>query len=177
MRYIEARQQIQTGDIIGVHGRTPLAFLTKIAQRISGIGSYSSITHAGIAWWVDGRLYSVEMDGAHNVLRPISHHVETSNGIDVFRCKFNIVEKMPIFFDEITSKSINYSFIDLITIGFRLIFMSNPKDRNDVVCSTFVANFLIKCGWKPPGGFPNMPSPGEVCRALGAPIITINERD
>ena len=167
MNYEEVRERIQTGDVLGVRGRGAFPWLTRLVQRIGGLGGQSGITHVGVAWWVEGRLYSVEMDGRHNVLRPLSQHVADGCGVEVYRCP--VVEAMPAQFDRATANPIKYSMPDLAKIGLRLILggKTGSDDDGDMVCSTFAARWLQWAGWLPPAGFPDMPSPGELCRALG----------
>jgi hypothetical protein len=171
--YEDIRVQIKTGDVLGVRGRGAFPMLTRTAQRLSGLGKLSGITHVGLAWWIDGRLYSVEMDGKHNVLRPLSHHIAGGCAVDVYRCP--VPDSMAVHFDRATARPIRYSLPDLIRIGYRLILggRTGRDDERDMVCSTFAAQWLQWAGWAPPKDFPHMPSPGELCRALGAPSYSI----
>jgi hypothetical protein len=173
MRYEDIRGQIKTGDVLGVRGHGAFPLLTTIVQRLGGLGNSSSITHVGVAWWVEGRLYSVEMDGRHNVLRPLSQHIADGCEVDVYACP--VRETMPSEFDRATANPINYSVFDLVKIGMRLMFGSHTGRDNDadMVCSTFASRWLQRAGWPPPAGFPEMPSPGELCRALGRPEWTV----
>lgn len=173
MTYEEVREQIKTGDVLGVRGRGFFSLITRTVQRLGGLRDQSGITHVGVAWWVEGRLYSVEMDGRHNVLRPLSQHVADGCGVDVYRCP--VVVAMPAQFDRATANPIKYSLLDLLKIGLRLIFGSKTGSDgdSDMVCSTFAARWLQWASWPPPTGFPDMPSPGELCRALGNPAIAI----
>lgn len=173
MNYEEVRERIQTGDVLGVRGRGAFPWLTRSVQRIGGLGDLSGVTHVGVAWWVEGRLYSVEMDGRHNVLRPLSQHVADGCGVDVYRCP--VVVALPAHFDRATANPIKYSLLDLLKIGMRLVFGSKTGRDGDgeMVCSTFASRWLQWAGWPPPTGFPDMPSPGELCRALGSPAYAI----
>lgn len=166
--YREARLNIRTGDVLGVRGRGAFAWLTRSAQRIGGLRDRSGITHVGIAWWMKGRLYSVEMDGRHNVLRPLSQHIADGCRVDVYRCPV-AAAAMPAQFDRAMRAPIRYGLTDLVKIALRLIFgrKTGNDDKRDMVCSTFASQWLQWAGWPPPTGFPDMPSPGELCRALG----------
>lgn len=175
MRYADARQRIRSGDLLGIHGRGTFPRVTHIVQFLGGLGMLSGITHIGVAWWFDGRLYSVEMDGRHNVLRPLSQHIADGCGVDVYRCP--VPDTMPAEFDRATANPIKYSLLDLLKIGVRLIFggKTGRDDERDMVCSTFASRWLQWAGWLSPQAFPEMPSPGELCRALGNPIFSIME--
>lgn len=173
MRYEDARNQIKTGDVLGVRGRGAFSLVTRTVQRLGGLRNLSGITHVGVAWWVEGRLYSVEMDGRHNVLRPLSQHIADGCGVDVYRCP--VPDTMPAEFDRATANPIKYSLLDLLKIGARLIFggKTGSDDEGDMVCSTFASRWLQWANWLPPPGLPAMPSPGELCRALGTPAFAI----
>ena len=175
MEYAQIRSQIKTGDIIAIHGRGLFPTLIRAVQKISGLGDLASITHVGVAWWIEGRLYIVEMDGLYNVLRPLSHHIQKREKISIFLCPVP-VHAMVAQFESVTMKMFVYGLSDLVKIGLRMLFKySNAKDRDErnLVCSTFVSRWLQQAGWKIPEQFPSMPSPAEVCRALGQAIWTI----
>jgi hypothetical protein len=174
MRYYDARDKIHTGDVLGIKGRTTLASFTRLAQRLGGLGDSSAITHCGVAWWVAGRLYCVEMDGAHNVLRPVSQHVRSSRGLEVYRPPPRLT--MAAHFDAATYLPIKYSIWELAKIGGRLVFglRTGQSAADALVCSTFTARWLQWAGWVPPDGFPAMPSPAEQCMALGAAVLVID---
>ena len=160
--------------MLGVRGRGAFPWLTRNVQRIGGLGDQSGITHVGVAWWVEGRLYSVEMDGRHNVLRPLSQHVAEGSSVTVFRSPVT-QDAMQAQYDRATSEPIQYDYLDLLRIGLRLLLRtSTGTDGNsEMVCSTFASRWLQWASWPPPTGFPDMPSPGELCRALGTPTFAI----
>ncbi len=174
MRYEDIRDQIADGDILGVSCKGLFWSLVKAVQRAAGLGQFSRITHVGVAWWVNGRLYSVEMDGAHNVLRSVSQHIAEGSSIAVFRAPVPPAA-MQAQFDRATSIPLEYDYFDLLRIGLRLLFRADTgaEGEGERVCSTFAAQWLRWANWPPPDGFPAMPSPGELCRALGVPIFAI----
>lgn len=174
MRYEDIRDQIADGDIMGVSCKGLFWSLVKLVQRVAGLGCHASITHVGVAWWVNGRLYLVEMDGAHNVLRPVSQHIAEGSSVDVFLCPVSS-DAMTEQFDRATSEPIQYDRSDLLRIGLRLLFgIKTGSDGNaEMVCSTFALRWLQWASWSPPEGFPDMPSPGELCRAFGTPAFVI----
>jgi hypothetical protein len=174
MRYEDARDKIADGDILGVSCKGLFWSLVKVVQRAAGLGKFAQITHVGVAWWVNGRLYSVEMDGAHNVLRPVSQYIAEGSSVTVFRSPVT-QDAMRAQYDRATSEPIQYDYLDLLRIGLRLLLRtSTGTDGNgEMVCSTFASRWLQWAGWTPPTGFPDMPSPGELCRALGHPTFAI----
>lgn len=169
MKYSEARQHIQTGDVLGVRSNTPLSFFTRLVQF--RMGELKGITHIGIAWWIEGRLYSVEMDGRHNVLRPLSQHFAQGFAVDVFHNP--VRDSMAAQFDRATAAPITYNLWDLIRIGLRLVFGGHTGTDKDssMVCSTFAARWMQWAGWK--HGLPELPSPAELCLPLGEPVLRI----
>ncbi len=174
MRYDQIRDQIADGDVLGVSCKGLFWSLVKVVQRAAGLGRYAQITHVGVAWWVNGRLYSVEMDGRHNVLRPVSQHIAEGSAVTVFRVPVPSAS-MEAQFDRATSAPIEYDYLDILRIGVRLLFRADtgPDGNGEMVCSPFVARWMQWAGWPPPRGFPDMPSPGELCRALGTPAFAI----
>jgi hypothetical protein len=162
MRYENIRDQIRTGDLLGFKRKTFLAKLILLLQH--GFNAPAKkITHCGVAWWIEGRLYSVEMDGAHNVLRPVSQIVADSDQVFVYQ---NPVDEsaMRNQFDRATSMPIAYGVFDLVRIGLRLIFgvPTGGDGDHDLVCSTFISRWLGWSGWIAPKDFPNMPAPAEL---------------
>jgi hypothetical protein len=172
MRYQTARSVINHGDVLAIRGHGVLPFITRAVQRLGGLGDVSAVTHMGVAWWYAGRLFCVEMDGRHNVLRPLSQHVALGCQVDVYRCPApHVLEDS---FDQMTEAPIAYSVMDLVRIGLRLLFgIRPPADRGGLVCSTFTVRWLQAVGWAPPNTLPPMPAPAEVCLALGQPAFSI----
>ncbi len=174
MTYADIRQQINSGDVLGVRGQGLFPSITRNVQRLGRLGAHSGITHAGVAWWVEGRLYSVEMDGKHNVLRPLSQYISSGFGVDIFRCPVQF-EQMRDNYDRATALPIRYDLLDLIRIGSRLLFGTSTGQDDDkhLVCSTFAARWLQWSGWQTPQGLPDMPSPAELCQALGEAVFSV----
>jgi hypothetical protein len=175
MQYKDARTLIHDGDILGVTYTGFFWSFVRLIQRIAGLGTYATVTHIGVAWWLEGRLYSVEMDGADNVLIPVSQLVASSSNIGIYRPPVSI-NLLAAQFERATSTPINYDYFDLLKIGIRLLFKTKPHaDSNtNMVCSTFASRWLQWAGWVTPPQYPNLPSPGELARALGNPILEIN---
>jgi len=175
MTYAQVREQIQSGHILGVRAHGLFPSITRNVQRLGRMGSLSGITHAGVAWWVEGRLYSVEMDGKHNVLRPVSQYINSGFGVDIYRCPVHF-ECMRDNFDKATAAPISYDLLDLIRIGSRLLFNTSTGQDDDqhLVCSTFASRWMQWSGWQPPSGLAAMPSPAELCQALGEAVFSIS---
>jgi hypothetical protein len=173
MKYEEARSLINSGDPVGVEFNTPLAYLVRIGQRMAGLPAETrNITHTCTAWWVEGRLYAVEMDGMHNVLRPMSQLVAKASALHVYECPVPL-KSMQDTFDRATSSPISYAILDLVRIGLRLAFrLPNGGDGDkSLVCSTFTARWLEWAGWTRPASMSNMPSPGEVFGGLKLKVL------
>lgn len=175
MKYSEVRDQIKTGDVLSICGTNFFSLITRIAQHLGGMGKFTGVTHSGVAWWIGGRLYCVEMDGKHNVLRPVSQHVAMGCRIFVHKAPVN-PDLLEATFDQATENPIDYSVWDLARIGIRLIFKKQIKDKNvgDRVCSTFVSWWLILCGWTPTKYAVDLPSPAELAWDLPEPFLNID---
>lgn len=166
MQYANIRSKINSGDVLGFRVGGFFGWAVRTAQRIGGMGDQAGLTHIGIAVWVEGRLYSVEMDGVRNVLIPLSQRVNDGEVVEVYH-PGTTAERMLMKFDLATARHIKYSIFDLARIGARLILrMDYDRDDGGLVCSTFVTRWLFDAGWRAPIGFPVMPCPAEVCRAL-----------
>lgn len=175
MRYSDVRHQIESGDVLAVHGHGLFPAVIRIIQRLSGAGALAGITHVGIAMWLQGRLYSVEMDGRYNVLRPVSQHIKAGFRVDVYRCP---VEYSAILaqFNRAISSPIHYDFIDLLDIGLRMLLRLRSTNAGDgeLVCSTYIARWLQWAEWKVSTCFPAKPGPAEVCGELGEPVFMVS---
>lgn len=171
--YSEVREDISTGDVIGVEGRNLFSKFTKFAQSFNEHCDNPKITHAGMAYWIENRLFIVEMDGKHNVLRPLSQYILEGDVVHIYRPE--IVTQVEDHFDLATTNPIKYDLIELIQIGYRLIFGGKGPKRLDgeLVCSSYVANWLKLCGWKTPEWFPSQPSPAELCTAVQNKLFSI----
>lgn len=58
--YAQARDRFRDGDVVGVEGRGPIS-------RAIRLGTGGTVTHVGVAWWIDGSLlmwHSREFRGA-----------------------------------------------------------------------------------------------------------------
>lgn len=164
--------KLMQGDVLGIRQKTLFGSVTTLAQKLGGFGDLSGINHVGVARKIDEVWYSQEMDGKHNVLRPISQIIQKGWGIEVFRSGVVVTDNV---LNKYLAKPIAYNLIDLIKIGFHLIFRfqnNGSEDDGNMVCSGYAGEILKESGWI--GKLYNMPSPCEVCRALGNPIYQID---
>ena len=169
MHYYQARPLIQSGNVIGIATRGPLSPFTRAVQWLAGFGPMSEITHVGVAKWIDGHLYLVEMDGVRNVLCRLSQY--SGRRMYVFARPVPEIE-MAAQFDTVIGRLIKYSYFDLLRIGVRMVFRLRARrasvaDKDEeMVCSNFVLAWLMLSGWVPPETMPSEPSPCELCAAL-----------
>lgn len=163
--------ELKNGDILGVYEKSFLSFFTKIAQKLGGYGTLSSITHIGVACQHNGLWYSQEMDGRHNVLRPLSQYLKLGTRISVYRA--DGVNSDPDFaipvLNNFMAIPITYNIIDLFKIGFHVIFRfkrNGTADNDSMVCCSYGAAINQALGWVPPPALNKMPAPAELCSAL-----------
>jgi hypothetical protein len=76
--------------------------------------------------------------------------------------------EVPAWFLEnrLDTDSARYGFLDYLAFGIRRVFKRLRFNGKGVICSEMVANDLKACGWVPPAGFPEVPSPGDLEEAL-----------
>ncbi len=167
MIYSNARSMIRSGDVIGIATRGPLSWLVRLVQRIAGFGQMSYMAHVGMAKWVDGRLFLVEMDGVRNVMVPLSQYEGLK--MYVYCCPVSELSVAETF-DQVIGRFIAYGYFDLVRIGLRMVFDVNfsapTHDKTNQVCSHFVLEWLKLAGWLPPADMPAEPSPCELCLPL-----------
>jgi hypothetical protein len=159
------------GDVLGVRQKGFFSWFTWLAQYLAGHGDISGITHVGIARKVGEIWCSQEMDGKHCVLRPISQFLRQGFVINVYRPGVIVPDTL---LDKYLLEPIKYSIFGLFKIGFHLIFGFNRNgtaDKDEMVCSDLYRAILLESGWQ--GDLYNMPSPSEICIAIGNPAYQI----
>ena len=167
MDYADAKREIEDGDVLLVQGVGPFAWLTRLVQRLGGLNAYAKCTHVGVAWWMHGALWSIEMDGQHNVARRLSQHLLAGCKVQVcrppvlraeLRGKFHQATRMPI----------NYGQADLLWIGARLVLgvPERTEGNADLVCSTFVPRWWTWAGWPRAEALALRPCPAELAKWL-----------
>lgn len=158
MKYDDIRNQIKTGDLIGVKRRSGIF---PIATRIVTNSPY---THTGIAIWSGGRLLLAQTNAGGCNLAPLSQ--EAVYDFDVFDCPVNRDTCESVIWSELGT-SIAYGFMDCVRIfGYKVFGIPLPKtDGSDLVCSALSATIYKKAGWVPVG-LPSIPWPGAVTDQL-----------
>lgn len=165
MKYEQARELIQDGDLIAVKSRHGgLVALTRLVTR-------SPYTHTAVALWLDGGLWVAEMGFDGNHLVPLSHHA--GKGFEVFDCP---IERATLrkWVTEVMREPLEYDLLDLLRIACnRILGVALAGDGGGRVCSAFSASIYLWAGW-PARGLPSIPAPDDVVRALGgAPKLTV----
>lgn len=156
MNYEQTRDKIQDGDIISVRGKRGfVANLTKLITR-------SNYTHSGIAIWIEGGLWMAEINSGHNHLVPLSQLENTD--FDVSDCPVD----RTLVRDSILKSlrvSVHYNLVSFVIIGLANLFRIKERfhSMTDKVCSEYVQEILITCGWKFPD---NMVSPSDLFKNL-----------
>src|SRR5579859_1866316 len=142
MIYADIRNQIKTGDLIGVK-RTSGIF--PIATRIVTNSPY---THTGIAIWAGGRLLLAQTNSGGCNLAPLSQ--EAVYDFDVFDCPVDREACETAIWKELGSY-ITYGFMDCVRIfGYKVFGIPLPKvDGPDLICSALSATIYKMAGWKP----------------------------
>jgi hypothetical protein len=85
--------------------------------------------------------------------------------------KFIVVDtpvNVPVWFLEsaLETDESKYGVWDYLSFGLRLVFKRLRFNGKGLICSEMVANDLMACGWTPPAGFPEVPSPADLEQAL-----------
>jgi len=158
---------LNNGDILGIYKNSFLGFFTKIAQFLGGYKKTYGITHVAVSRKINNIWYVQEMDGLHNVLRPISQYLKENIKIEVYRADNIIVTDETL--DRYMSIPIKYNRIDLLKIGFQLItrFKNNgSEDDDNMVCSGYAESIISDSGWIRPSWLSKMPSPCQLCESL-----------
>lgn len=168
--YLQAREMIHTGDMIGIQTGTPGGRIIQAGQVIAGL-PWSHITHCAVAEWVGGRLMVIEMGPAGNVSRPLSQYAGKRMAV----CAPPVGTNVALFdlgLEHITAHHIPYSGLDLVRIGARLLPMRLIDTRGwggdgdaDKVCSLLPTMIYRHMGGDV-SGIPALAAPAEVVCAL-----------
>ena len=165
-QYAEARNRIQTGDLIAFRKRGGLlATLTRWVTR-------SPYTHTALALWVGcgqhRRLLVAEAKASGAFLTPLSQYAEES--FDIFRAPGEVASTIEQALWETLGVPIGYDFADLVRIAAnRLIGWPLPEADNVLkICSALSATIWLQAGWHPKR-LPSIPAPCDVVAALDAP--------
>lgn len=157
MNYAQARDQIQTGDLIAVRGRHGIiSAATRFFTR-------DPHTHTGIAVWIGSRLFMAELNSGRNHLTALSQLAD----FDVYApppgLERGAIERA--VFDWL-AKPISYGFAAFVLIGLvnslRLHLFIHW--RRIIVCSGGSVQIFEMAGWYEHS---RMVSPGELTREVG----------
>jgi hypothetical protein len=176
MDYQQARDQIRTGDLIGVrdaHG---------ILGRLTMFFTRKPYTHTGVAVWCGGHLFMADLNSGRNHLTALSQ----LTSFDVCRLPDGLdrtcVERA--IFDWL-AEPINYGFAAFVVIGLRcfLGLKTFIHWRKIVVCSggsvsifELAARYMQSMGLPVPSKWLDhnrMLSPGELVEELGPPVLEV----
>jgi len=166
--YEDLRRLVLDGDLIAVRSKhSGWPGLIRWATR-------SQYTHCAIALWLDEGLWVAEMDGAKNVLIPLSQYQLTP--FDVFSCPVDRKQVRDDILVTLRGK-ISYDWLDIWRLAINILFgVPLPTvDDSKLVCSSWAAYIWLRCGWKPAGRLPSIATPAEVVAALGGEPICSNE--
>lgn len=168
MNYLEARDQIRTGDLIAM--RKTHGLLARLTRRITR----SPYTHTAIAVWAGvgvgeaKRLLVAEQKASGAFLTPLSQYEDID--FDVYTAPPSTLLKIEWAIWQTLGVPIAYDFCDLLRIAaHRLIGWPLPaKDDVLKVCSALSATLWVQAGWEP-WFLPSIPAPDDVVYALGVP--------
>lgn len=176
MDYAQAREQIQSGDVIGVRDAH------NILGRATQFFTHDPHTHTGVAQWLGGRLFMADLNSGRNHLTALSQ----LNHFDVYDPPAGL-ERPAIevaAFDWL-AKPISYGIAAFILIGLKcaLHITAFIHWRKIVVCSggtieilERAAAIMLAQGKQPPAAWVEhnrMLSPGELVAELGPPKLRV----
>ena len=161
MRYAKARKNILDGDLIAVvNGAGTLDRMVRFFTR-------SKYSHTGIALWLDGGLWIVELNAGNNHAKPLSQLPE----FDVFNCPVDRVAVRKAALESLRME-IPYSWVTVLAAGFMDVFsLRHPLYWDQgLVCSSYCVDLYERAGWPKAS---EALSPGDLCSKLNC---TINVR-
>lgn len=162
MRYIDARDSIQTGDLFAVRShRGGLSALTRLVTR-------SPYTHTAVALWLSNRLFLAEMNGGGGALVLASKYADTD--IDIFPRPTEVGAITTAIFD-LLGLDLGYDFGDLLRVAqHELVSRPLPLvDDNNLICSALSASIYLHAGI-PRYRLPSIPTPRDVVAWLDLPV-------
>jgi hypothetical protein len=141
MNYAEARPQIMDGDIIEVlTAHSVFNWLTKLFT-----GRY---VHTGMAFWLDGGLWMVEINGGKNHAIPLSQLEGTDFDVYAPPSYLSRTSIRTAALESIRIKT-SYGFLAPIATGINEFFGFNRfiHWRNTLDCTGYVVKILQAAGW------------------------------
>jgi hypothetical protein len=141
MNYQEALNNIETGDLIAVKGTE--GFLTPFTRFFTR----SDYTHVGIAYWMNGKLWMVEINGGKNHLIPMTQLADEK--FDVFKCPIEDKARVEVAIELSLKDKIPYGYLALFVVG--LINYLRIKvfihARRILECAGFCVMIYETAGW------------------------------
>ena len=142
MEYAQAREHINTGDLISV--RTAHSLINRLTQFFTG-----TYTHSGQALWMAGRLWVTELNGGRNHLIPLSQWEGVE--FDVHAHPDGLTAKaMEAAILNNLGKKVDYGYSALIAIGLiEWLKLSLVVKWNKIlVCSGYCVKNWQDAGWR-----------------------------
>lgn len=173
MKYAQARNRINPGDLVAIRKRgTVLAEATRFVCK-------SPYTHTAVAVWVGcggvRRLMVAEAKASGSFLSPLSQYQGVD--FDVFPCPVSHLDAERSLWRLLSAPN-HYDGEDLAYIAANRLFglPLPPADDARKICSSLSAAIYLDVGWRP-AGLPSIPAPDDVVRAIGAPPKLIVRKD
>jgi hypothetical protein len=154
---------VKSGDTIAIRGNS---FISKGIRKIT----HGNISHVGIAMWMDGRLWLVEMDGIKNVIIPLSQYSDTQ--MSLYDSPMGVPPNVNDFIWSHLQYERNYSWVNFFKLFLTLLLSHTPHlPRSTLyseICTEFNMTFYRYLGWVSPIEGYSLP-PDKFCEALGEP--------
>jgi hypothetical protein len=167
MNYQQARNTIQTGDLI-VNCRAH-SILGTMTQTFT----HSKYTHSGVAVWLGDRLFMADLNSGRNHLTAVSQLED----FDVYEAPPGLHEHdiETAIFDWL-AKPINYGFLAFPVIGVKcaLGLKTFIHWRKIIVCSGGSVQIYEMAGWSEHS---RMVSPGELAAMVGPLRVQVRLAD
>ncbi|MEJ7804298.1 MAG: hypothetical protein WKG03_00025 [Telluria sp.] len=141
MEYAQAREHINTGDLISV--RTPLSMMNRVTQFFTG-----SYTHSGQALWMAGRLWVTELNGGRNHLIPLSQWEGLEFDVHAAPDGLTRWDMERAIMDNLGRK-VDYGYLAFVAIGLVEWLKLNlvVKWSKILVCSGYSVKNWQDAGW------------------------------
>jgi hypothetical protein len=159
MNYLEARSQIQNGDII-FFGKSKQIF-----SQFESLWCDSPYTHAAIAFRIPmgdtDRVFVVEQHSGGQRIVNMASYMSDRKLVEVIKAPIS----WDLYGDDLLSGTgfLEYAYTALPAIGIREKFGLKFNDAKGEVCSEMVARVLVSCGVKIPT---TQVSPGMLLKHL-----------
>ena len=141
MNYSEARPHIKDGDIVQV--RTAHSLFGYATKFFTGV-----YTHTGIAVWLDGGLWLVEINGGRNHLIPLSQLAGMEFDVYLPPKGVSRAEIRKAALESIRVR-VEYGFAAVVAAWVNEFFRINKVIhwRNQLECAGYVVKILVAAGW------------------------------